>query len=157
MGITEEQHIDFIISKIDILLEDFRDLNIKDALSEILTSHLTEAERKAFVLYFYKLHKGYSKYKHINLMIDYHKNIERLAVAGYGTPSPSAKDSVISELEDEISDIEEINKAEMVKLKSFFLKIIVFLLISGVAIYIFMLAFLSNDQSEIILGIAKLF
>lgn len=151
MSVSEDQHIEFIITKIDILLDEFKDLHIRDALDIIVGEHLTESERKTYLTYFFKLHKGYSKYKHVNLMIDYHKNVERLAISGTNDNSEA-----LDELEREISDIEEMNQAEMIKLKSFFFKIITTVLVIGIVAYFFLLLSVSGDMSELILGLAKL-
>jgi len=152
MGVSEDQHIEFIITKIDILLDEFKDLHIRDALDIIIGEHLTEPERKTYLTYFFKLHKGYSKYKHVNLMIDYHKNVERLAINGNSESNTEA----LNELEREISDIEEMNQAEMLKLRTFFFKIITTVLVLGIVAYFFLLLSVSGDISELILGLAKL-
>lgn len=44
MSVSEDQHIEFIITKIDILLDEFKDLHIRDALDIIIGEHLTEPE-----------------------------------------------------------------------------------------------------------------
>lgn len=152
MSVSEDQHIEFIITKIDILLDEFKDLHIRDALDIIVGEHLTEPERKTYLTYFFNLHKGYSKYKHVNLMIDYHKNVERLAINGNSEPNTEALD----ELEREISDIEKMNQAEMLKLRTFFFKIITTVLVLGIVAYFFLLLSVSGDMSELILGLAKL-
>lgn len=85
-------------------------------------------------------------------MIDYHKNVERLAINGNSESNTEA----LNELEREISVIEEMNRAEMLKLRTFFFKIITTVLVLGIVAYFFLLLSVSGDISELILGLAKL-
>ena len=154
MSITEEQRIEFIISKIDIHLEEFKDLPIKDAIEKIFQTHLNEDEKKNFRAYFYKLYKGYSKYRHLNLMIDYHKTVERMQQKGVPATTPVIKDESIEVFSPvssgEVNDIEAVNHAELIKLKTFGTKAVILVFIIGVAIYAGLLTLLSGDYIEII-------
>ncbi len=154
MSITEEQRIEFIISKIDIHLEELKDLPIKDAIEKIFQTHLNEDEKKNFRAYFYKLYKGYSKYRHLNLMIDYHKTVERMQQKGGPATTPVIKDESIEVFSPvangEVNDIEAVNHAELIKLKTFGTKAVILVFIIGVAIYAGLLTLLSGDYIEII-------
>ena len=154
MSITEEQRIEFIISKIDIHLDEFKDLPIKEAIENVFQKHLNEDEKKNFRAYFYKLYKGYSKYRHLNLMIDYHKTVERMQQKGGPATTPIIKDESIEVFSPvaagEVSDIDAVNHAELIKLKTFGTKAIILVFIVGVGIYAGLLALLSGDYIEII-------
>lgn len=154
MSITEEQRIEFIISKIDIHLDEFKDLPIKEAIENIFQKHLNEDEKKNFHAYFYKLYKGYSKYRHLNLMIDYHKTLERMQQQGGPATTPIIRDESIELFSPvavrEVSDIDAVNHAELIKLKTFGAKSVILVFIVGVAIYAGLLALLSGDYIEII-------
>ena len=154
MSITEEQRIEFIISKIDIHLDEFKDLPIKEAIENVFQKHLDEDEKKNFRAYFYKLYKGYSKYRHLNLMIDYHKTVERMRQQGGSATTPVTKDESIEVFSPvtagEVSDIDAVNHAELIKLKTFGTKAIILVFIVGVGIYAGLLALLSGDYIEII-------
>ena len=154
MPITEEQRIEFIISKIDIHLDEFKDLPIKEAIENIFQKHLNEDEKKNFRAYFYKLYKGYSKYRHLNLMIDYHKAVERMQQQGGPATTPIIRDESIEIFSPvavrELSDIDAVNHAELIKLRTFGTKSVILVFIVGVAIYAGLLALLSGDYIEII-------
>ncbi len=154
MSITEEQRIEFIISKIDILLDEFKDLPIKEAIENVFQKHLDEDEKKNFRAYFYKLYKGYSKYRHLNLMVDYHKTVERMQQKGGPATTPVIKDESIEVFSPissgEVNDIEAVNHAELIKLKTFGTKAVILVFIIGVAIYAGLLTLLSGDYIEII-------
>ena len=154
MSITEEQRIEFIISKIDIHLDEFKDLPIKEAVECVFQKHLNEDEKKNFRAYFYKLYKGYSKYRHLNLMIDYHKTVERMQRQGGPAATPVIKDESIEVFSPvaagEVSDIDAVNHTELIKLKTFGTKAFILVFIVGVGIYAGLLALLTGDYIEII-------
>ena len=160
MSITEEQRIEFIISKIDIHLDEFNDLPIKDALEKIFHTHLNEDEKKNFRAYFYKLYKGYSKYRHLNLMIDYHKTVERMQHQGGPATTPIIRDESIEIFSPvavrEVSDIDAVNHAEFIKLKTFGAKAVILVFIVGVGIYAGLLALLSGDYIEILIKLTSM-
>ncbi len=163
MAMTEDQKIEFIISKMDIYLEECEEHDIKEALDIIVSNYMTEDERKTFVAYFYRLFKGYNKYKHINLLIDYHKNIEKLTNDTSDLTCDTSKcpktirKKLADELTNEILDVDVINNQEMIKLKSFFIKIFISLFAVAMTTYLFFMAFFLKDTSEIIIGISKMF
>lgn len=162
MSITEKQHVDFIISKIDILLEQQKHGSIRDNLVAISQNQLTLEERKALIFYFYKLYKGYNKYKHINLTIDYYKMLERIASKSINnkiiideiniTPQ-----SLSPELENEVLEIERTTTTEMIKLKMFFAKVIVILSCVGIVGYTILILSINRKADDIFIAISNLF
>lgn len=163
MAMTEEQKIEFIISKIDVYLDELEEGDIKEALNIIVSNYMSDDERKTFITYFYKLFKGYNKYKHINLLIDYHKNIEKLALdtnevkCDIVNCQQSIKKTIIDELADEILDIDTINSNEMIKLKIFFSKLIITLFSFAIFLYLMFMILFLKDPSEIFVGLSKMF
>ena len=160
MSITEEQRIEFIISKIDIHLDEFKDLPIKEAIECVFQKHLNEDEKKNFRAYFYKLYKGYSKYRHLNLMIDYHKTVERMQQNDSSTKTPTTKDESLEVFSPvsvgEVNDIDAVNHAELIKLKTFGTKAIILVFIIGVGIYAGLLTLLSGDYMDIFIKISSI-
>lgn len=168
MSMSEEQMIEFIISKIDIQLEHNKDVYLSDALYRIAENELSEKEKKVFVSYFYRLHKGYSKYKHINLAIEYHKILETLVSQNNPqlvnlhspgtTPDNLPLNTVLGkpmipedpELDSEIDEVETLNKKELVKLKSFFFRASLTVFLLGIAFCAFMLVLLDEDAVHIL-------
>ena len=153
MSITEEQRIGFIISKIDIHLEEYKDKPIKEAINLVFSNYLTEEERNNFSEYFYKLYKGYMKYRHLNLLIDYYKAVERLKAHNRTNNSNGESDEdidVFSPPDDEISEIEAINQKELIKLKSFGLKFFMSAILIGIVGYTIVLIALNIGNIEVI-------
>lgn len=163
MTITEEQHIEFIISKIDILLEQSKVGNTRDALVAIMQKQLTDDERRIFFFYFYKLYKGYTKYRHINILIDYYKLLEKLVENHNDQKDNTIFDTseankiLTPELEMEVLDIEKTNSEEMIKLKAFFARVIILLFGLGIFVYLILLLSLSKDSGDLFIALAKLF
>ena len=161
MSITEEQRIEFIISKIDIHLDEFKDLPIKEAIECVFQKHLNEDEKKNFRAYFYKLYKGYSKYRHLNLMIDYHKTVERMQQKDSSTKTPTTKDEGLEVFSPvsvgEVNDIDAVNHIELIKLKTFGTKAIILVFIIGVGVYVGLLALLSGDYIDIFTKLSSMF
>lgn len=160
MSITEEQRIGFIISKIDIHLEEYKDKPIKEAINLVFSNYLTEEERINFANYFYKLYKGYTKYRHLNLMIDYYKTVERLKTH----KNPEDKDDgngsgldVLIPADEEASEIEDMNHKELIKLKSFGIKVFIVIIVIGIIIYSLALLTLNKDNLSILMKIAEMF
>ena len=161
MPITEEQRIEFIISKIDIHLDEFKDLPIKDAVESVFQKHLNEEEKKNFRAYFYKLYKGYSKYRHLNLMIDYHKTVERMQQKDSSTKTPTTKDESLEVFSPvsagEVIDIDAVNHIELIKLKTFGAKATILVFIIGVGVYVGLLALVSGDYIDIFTKLSSMF
>ena len=161
MSITEEQRIEFIISKIDIHLDEFKDLPIKEAVECVFQKHLNEDEKKNFRAYFYKLYKGYSKYRHLNLMIDYHKTVERMQQKDSSINTPNTKDESLEVFSPvsvgEVNDIDAVNHVELIKLKTFGTKAVILVFIVGIGIYAGLLALLSGDYIEIVIKLTSMF
>lgn len=160
MSITEEQRIEFIISKIDIHLEEYKEKPIKEALNLVFTNYLNEDERLNFCNYFYKLYKGYTKYRHLNLMIDYYKTVERLKNKKNPGEDGDGSDhdmDVFAPPDGEISEIDVINQKELIKLKSFGVKVFVVIIIIGIIIYSLALLTLNKEHISILMQIMAMF
>lgn len=162
MVMTEEQKIEFIISKIDIYLEELEEGDIKEALDIIISNYVTDDERKTFISYFYKLYKGYTKYKVINPLIDYHKNFEKITAGIIGSKhivnksKKHSDETVTVDLVNEILDIDSINTNEMIKLKVFFSKLIISLFSIAIVMYLIFMIIIIKDPSDIIVGSIKI-
>ena len=87
-------------------------------------------------------------------MIDYHKTVERMQQKGGPATTPVIKDESIEVFSPissgEVNDIEAVNHAELIKLKTFGTKAVILVFIIGVAIYAGLLTLLSGDYIEII-------
>jgi hypothetical protein len=146
MSITEEQHIDFIISKIDILLEQQKHGSIRDNLVAISQKQLTLEERKALIFYFYKLYKGYKRIAS--------KSIDNKIIIDEINITPQ---SLNPELENEVLEIERTTTTEMIKLKMFFAKVIVILSCVGIVGYTILILSINRKADDIFIAISNLF
>lgn len=154
MAITEEQRIEFIIAKIDMYLDEYKEVPIKDAIDSIFQKHLNDDEKKNYKVYFYKLYKSYLKYRHLNLIIDYRKTIIDLegkeeTVTGLADRD-DAKDIFSSVSSKEIDEIDVVNQTELIKLRSFGIRAAILVFIIGITIYLGLLSLLTGNYTEIL-------
>lgn len=77
--LSKEKRISLMIDKIEAAITEDKLKN--DTYDKVVIGtfdiFLTEEEKELFIIHFFNLHKGYTKYKHLNLQIDYHKMMEK--------------------------------------------------------------------------------
>lgn len=162
---SEEDYINYIMVKLDIYLKNSTEKNHIDIIRDAVLNHLSEQECKIFLYYFFRLYQGYTKYRELNLVIDYHKMIEALARKNLKDIYPkqesipttdNQKSNISAELEKEIDTLTAISTKEVNRLHSFVIKFVISSSIIVMSTYILLYGFMELDMSGILLKIDRI-